>query len=215
MQRPHRTASLERHRTRRDGFHADALIAVKGRAARGSTLGDPMPVMPVPSTLSPFSVGRASPDTGEAAVAAQQWLAAAERLRAAFRIGAAGHPLVGKNLAVLQPSGATEASPLQCAATDLGARVAQVRLGEPPPTAADFAHIARMLGRFYDAIDASRLPQDAAAELQKHAGVPVYRGLGDGDHPVRALAAHMARQAGSDGDDLRFVLQALLVRTMT
>lgn len=148
-------------------------------------------------------------------MAAEQWLAAAERLRAAFRIGAMGRPLAGKNLAVLQPSGATEISTLQRAATDLGARVAQVRLGEPPPAVADFAHVARMLGRLYDAIDASRMPQDAAAELGKHAGVPVYHGLGNEDHPVRALAAHMALQAGSDGDDLRFLLQALLVRTMT
>ena len=170
--------------------------------------------MSVTSTLPLFSAGQAAPDARAAALATHEWLATAERLRAACRAGTAGRPLVGKNLAVLQSGGATEASTLQRAATELGARVAQVSLGEPPPAAGDFAHIARMLGRLYDAIDASGMPHDAAAELDKHAGVPVYRGFADEGHPVRALAAHMAMQADHDADDLRFLMQALLVRTM-
>ena len=169
--------------------------------------------MHVTSSRSTPSAVRTAPDVLAMAGALHEWLATAERLRAARRNGTAGRLLMGKNLAVLQPAGATDKSTLHRAATDLGVRAAQLSLGEPLPAAVDLAQVARMLGRLYDAIDASRLPQDAAAELGKHASVPVYRDFGGDGNTLPPLATQLCTQA-SDGDAMRFLMQALLLRTM-
>ena len=47
---------------------------------------------------------------------------------------------------------------------------------------------ARVLGRFYDAIEYRGFGQDTAEELARWAGVPVYNGLTDEWHPTQILA---------------------------
>jgi ornithine carbamoyltransferase len=196
------------------GLADDAALTGINPGARGArTLHAVIPSAP-PELLRTAASGALL-----SAAAAQSLLDAARRLQAAARTGQAMRPLLaGKNLAVLQPPGGV-ASVLHEAAADLGLRVSQVSLGEPPPAASEFARIARMLGQLYDAIDAGATPPAAAAELATHAGVPVYRGLADGSHPALALAAGLATQDDSDGTAgeaacRRFMLQALLLATI-
>jgi len=117
--------------------------------------------------------------------------AAARRLRADAHAGTVGKPLRGKNLALLlgTPPGG-EMSALHRAAQDLGARVAEVRFAEPISSASgadDIRDLARMLGRMYDAIDCATLAAATVRRIEQEAGVPVYQGLGQDDHPARAL----------------------------
>jgi ornithine carbamoyltransferase len=192
-----------------------ALTGINPGARAARTLGAVNPSAP-PEVLRTAASGLLL-----SAAAAQALLDAARRLQAAARAGQAARPLLaGKNLAVLQPPGGV-ASVLHEAAADLGLRVSQVSLGEPPPAASEFARIARMLGQLYDAIDAGTTPPSAAAELATHAGVPVYRGLADGSHPALALAAGLGTPDDSGGDAMtgdaacrRFMLQALLLATI-
>jgi len=47
---------------------------------------------------------------------------------------------------------------------------------------------AKVLGRFYDGIEYRGYKQEAVEELAKYAGVPVWNGLTDIDHPTQILA---------------------------
>ena len=47
---------------------------------------------------------------------------------------------------------------------------------------------AKVLGRFYDGIEYRGYKQQVVEELAKHAGVPVWNGLTDVDHPTQILA---------------------------
>lgn len=122
-------------------------------------------------------------------------LAHADRLKAASRAGGAGaRPLIGRNIALLRSRPTeTDMPVLQRAALDLGARVAQVRLGAPiEPAGTQFRGLAQMLGRLYDAIDCSELAPGEVRQIERHAGVPVYDDLEGPSHPARALADLMA-----------------------
>ncbi|ODR89530.1 ornithine carbamoyltransferase [Sinorhizobium alkalisoli] len=57
---------------------------------------------------------------------------------------------------------------------------------------------ARVLGRFYDAIEYRGRSQDAVDELAAHAGVPVYNGLTDESHPTHALGDFLTMQEFSE-----------------
>ena len=50
---------------------------------------------------------------------------------------------------------------------------------------------ARVLGRYYDGIEYRGFSQDTAELLARHAGVPVWNGLTDTDHPTQILADFM------------------------
>lgn len=186
----------------------DSLTAVKSARRLRLTLGGVTLTFP----LSP--AGAAVP-----VASMQELLDAASRLKAGWQAGAPSQLLAGKNLAVLQPAGSDAASALHRAASDLGARVAQVSLGEPPPAPSEFAHIARLLGRLYDGIDAGDTAPAAVLELERCAGVPVFRGLADETHPAFAFAAQMDMHSGCTeadalADNRRFILQALLLRAL-
>ncbi len=114
----------------------------------------------------------------------------ARRLKAAARAGNGGRPLLGKNLALLRISEAQpEASALQQAGAELGAQVAHICLGERlKPSDPELREIARMLGRLYDAVDCGAIGHPFAAQIERHSGIPVFRGLDRADHPVGALA---------------------------
>jgi len=99
-------------------------------------------------------------------------------------------PLRGRHLALLSPVNTPHGpTPMQQAATELGARVAQVRHWHDGGVGAlQVQQLGRTLGRLYDAIDCPALPPALLHELQEAAGVPVFDGLDADTHPLRALA---------------------------
>jgi ornithine carbamoyltransferase len=173
-----------------------------------------MPVHPL--LLTPDSAP--TPD-GEAV------LHMARSLRAMARSGATPTLLGSKHLGLLSRH---RRSPSQGAVEDaarqLGARVAWV-----PPEAVQASEgpgardTARLLGQLYDALDCEGLPDGLVQCLRRDSGVPVYEGLGRQDHPLARLlprldadaeAAQTAGVAASGEDGHRFLLQAMLVRTL-
>jgi ornithine carbamoyltransferase len=105
---------------------------------------------------------------------------------------------------------------LETAATRLGARVSVI--GQRALAgAADPARLGQMLGSLYDAVDCDALSPDAARELQRLAGVPVFDGLAGDGHPLRALVPALldTEQALAPDDALSSLLQAALIETMS
>jgi ornithine carbamoyltransferase len=121
----------------------------------------------------------------------------AHALKRASAAGSAQRPLRGKNLALLSDKPAAgKPSDFQRAATELGAKVAQVRAEESG--SAGMSHAARLLGRLYDAIDCEGLDAATLQQIDREAGVPVFNGLADDDHPTRVLATLLDLQDRSD-----------------
>jgi len=114
----------------------------------------------------------------------------ARRLRTDAQAVPARTPLRGCNLALLHEAPFDrDASAFYRAATDLGARVAEIRFVAPANSASgELGALARLLGRMYDAIDCGELAHAAFARIDLEAGVPVYDGLGLDEHPTRGLA---------------------------
>ncbi|MCB1652789.1 MAG: ornithine carbamoyltransferase, partial [Pseudomonadales bacterium] len=57
---------------------------------------------------------------------------------------------------------------------------------------------ARVLGRMYDGIEYRGFGQEIVEEIAKYAGVPVWNGLTDEDHPTQILADLMTMREHSD-----------------
>lgn len=68
------------------------------------------------------------------------------------------------------------------------------------------ADTAKVLGRFYDAIQYRGFAQRTVDELAEHAGVPVYNGLTDEFHPTQMLADLLTMREHCEKDlrDMRF-----------
>ncbi len=115
----------------------------------------------------------------------------ARHLKANALVGE-GQPLAGKNLALLRATAAQhEHSVFHSAATALGARVANVWLGDSIGSpGSDLQSVPKMLGRLYDAVDCEDISAIAAMQIENQAGIPVYRGLEA--HPATVLADLMA-----------------------
>lgn len=62
------------------------------------------------------------------------------------------------------------------------------------------ADTAKVLGRFYDAIEYRGFSQETVKTLAKNAGVPILNGLTDLSHPTQMLADLMTMQEHSDKD---------------
>lgn len=123
--------------------------------------------------------------------------------------------LRGKNLGLLcDDEGADEAVLFRRAALELGAHVSHIRpsLSESS-TPGDVRHTARMLGRLYDAVEYQGATPTLARQLAGDAGVPIYNGIASPSHPTAGLAA-LLHGAASPDDKRRFVLQAVLLRTI-
>lgn len=147
----------------------------------------------------------------------------ARSLRTMMRSGPVPLLLDSKHLGFLSLEGRSPSQDVVAdAARGLGARVAWV-----PPMAVQAeddpqAHTAaRLLGRFYDALDCEGLPAELVHRLRRHCGVPVYEGLGRRDHPLDQLIPHLGTGAvqapgapAGDDDGHRFLLQAMLVHTL-
>jgi ornithine carbamoyltransferase len=114
-------------------------------------------------------------------------------LKEAKATGTETRGLEGKTIALIFEKDSTRTrSAFEVAAFDQGAHVTY--LG---PSGSHIGHketmkdTARVLGRFYDAIEYRGFGQAEAEVLSQFAGVPVYNGLTDEFHPTQVLADFM------------------------
>ncbi len=114
----------------------------------------------------------------------------AAELKAAKKEGTEEKKLAGKEIALIFEKDSTRTRcSFEVAAYDQGAHVTFIG-----PSGSHMGHketvkdTARVLGRMYDAIEYRGFTQDAAEELARWAGVPVYNGLTDEWHPTQILA---------------------------
>jgi ornithine carbamoyltransferase len=114
----------------------------------------------------------------------------AAELKAAKKAGTEEQKLVGKEIALIFEKDSTRTRcAFEVAAYDQGAHVTFMG-----PSGSHMGHketvkdTARVLGRMYDAIEFRGFDQEAAEELAKWSGVPIYNGLTDEWHPTQILA---------------------------
>src|SRR5688500_630761 len=111
-------------------------------------------------------------------------------LKAAKYGGFEQQRLQGKNIALIFEKTSTRTRcAFEVAAFDQGAHVTYL-----DPVSSQMGHkesikdTARVLGRFYDAIEYRGSSQALVEELAAYAGVPVFNGLTDEFHPTQMLA---------------------------
>ena len=111
-------------------------------------------------------------------------------LKAKKRAGIRGNLLAGKNIVLLFEKTSTRTRcAFEVAAYDEGASVTFLdskssQMGKKET----MADTAKVLGRFYDGIEYRGYDQKIVEGLAANAGVPVWNGLTDVDHPTQALA---------------------------
>lgn len=102
--------------------------------------------------------------------------------------GVKGNLLEGKNIVLIFEK---ESTRTRCAfevgAYDEGARVTYLA-GSHIGKKESIEDTAKVLGRYYDGIEFRGFEQETVVMLAKHAGVPVWNGLTDTDHPTQILA---------------------------
>lgn len=98
--------------------------------------------------------------------------------------------LKGKNIALIFEKASTRTRcAFEVAALDQGAHVTYLGpTGSQMGKKESIADTARVLGRMYDGIEYRGFGQEVVEELAKYAGVPVWNGLTDQDHPTQVLA---------------------------
>lgn len=101
--------------------------------------------------------------------------------------------LSGKNIALIFEKDSTRTRcAFEVAALDQGAHVTYLGpTGSQMGKKESIADTARVLGRMYDGIEYRGYGQEIVEELAKYAGVPVWNGLTDQDHPTQVLADFM------------------------
>jgi ornithine carbamoyltransferase len=111
-------------------------------------------------------------------------------LKEAKATGTEKQLLKGKNIALIFEKDSTRTrSAFEVAAFDQGAHVTYLGpSGSHIGTKETMKDTARVLGRFYDAIEYRGFGQADAEILAEFAGVPVYNGLTDEFHPTQILA---------------------------
>ena len=111
-------------------------------------------------------------------------------LKAKKRAGIHNEVLKGKNIVLLFEKTSTRTRcAFEVAALDEGAHVTFLdsrssQMGKKE----SLEDTAKVLGRYYDAIEYRGYGQDVVEDLAKHSGVPVWNGLTDVDHPTQILA---------------------------
>ena len=120
----------------------------------------------------------------------------AANLKVAKASGTERPRLTGKNIALIFEKDSTRTrSAFEVAAHDQGAHVSYIG-----PSGSHIGHketmkdTARVLGRFYDAIEYRGFKQSDAEVLAQWSGVPVYNGLTDEFHPTQVLADFLTMQ---------------------
>lgn len=111
-------------------------------------------------------------------------------LKKAKYIGTEQQRLVGKNIALIFEKDSTRTRcAFEVAAHDQGAHVTYLGpTGSQMGKKESVADTARVLGRMYDGIEYRGFGQEIVEELAKYAGVPVWNGLTNEDHPTQILA---------------------------
>ncbi len=117
-------------------------------------------------------------------------------LKAKKRAGIRGNSLAGKNIALLFEKASTRTrSAFTVACVDEGGHAEFLSKEDIHFRGKeDVKDSARALGRMYDGIEYRGFSHDIVEELAKWAGVPVWNGLTDIDHPTQALADLMTLQ---------------------
>lgn len=120
----------------------------------------------------------------------------AQALKRAAQSAGVPQLLRGKNVAVLSDDHTSSAAvDFHRAAAELGAQVAHIRATDPGQSdRRDPRDTAGLLGQLYDAIECEGLSDEQVQQLDLHAGVPVYNGIGRLDHSTRAIADVMTLQ---------------------
>ena len=114
----------------------------------------------------------------------------AHDLKAKKRAGIKGELLAGKNVVLLFEKTSTRTRcAFEVGAMDEGAGVTFLdskssQMGKKE----SLEDTAKVLGRFYDGIEYRGYDQKVVEDLAKYAGVPVWNGLTDVDHPTQILA---------------------------
>lgn len=104
--------------------------------------------------------------------------------------------LKGKNIVlVFEKSSTRTRCAFEVAAYDQGANVTYLDLvGSHMGKKESMEDTAKVLGRYYDAIEFRGFKQESVDILAKHSGVPVWNGLTDKYHPTQVLADLMTIQ---------------------
>ena len=114
-------------------------------------------------------------------------------LKAKHRAGICDPTLQGKHIVLLfeKTSTRTRCS-FEVAATQEGGHVTYLDAGSSQMGKKEsLEDTARVLGRFFDGIEYRGYDQKVVEDLAKYAGVPVWNGLTDADHPTQILADMM------------------------
>ncbi len=111
-------------------------------------------------------------------------------LKAKKRAGIYDYRLKGKNIVLLFEKTSTRTRcAFEVACLDEGAHVTFLDSGSSQMGKKEsLADSAKVLGRFYDGIEYRGFQQQVVEDLAKYAGVPVWNGLTDVDHPTQVLA---------------------------
>ncbi|MEL7649921.1 MAG: ornithine carbamoyltransferase [Sedimentibacter sp.] len=111
-------------------------------------------------------------------------------LKSKKRAGESNYLLKGKNIVLLFEKTSTRTRcAFEVAALDEGAHVTFLDSGSSQMGKKEsLEDTAKVLGRFYDGIEYRGYKQEVVEELAKYAGVPVWNGLTDVDHPTQILA---------------------------
>ena len=114
-------------------------------------------------------------------------------LDAKKRAGIHNEVLKGKNVVLLFEKTSTRTRcAFEVACMDEGAGVTFLDSGSSQMGKKEsLEDTAKVLGRFYDGIEYRGYKQEVVENLAKHAGVPVWNGLTDVDHPTQILADMM------------------------
>jgi ornithine carbamoyltransferase len=111
-------------------------------------------------------------------------------LKAKKRAGIRNNILAGKNIVLLFEKTSTRTRcAFEVAALDEGAHVTFLDSGSSQMGKKEsLEDTAKVLGRYYDGIEYRGYEQKVVEDLAKYAGVPVWNGLTDIDHPTQILA---------------------------
>ena len=111
-------------------------------------------------------------------------------LKSKKRAGIKGDLLEGKSIVLLFEKASTRTRcAFEVAAMDEGGHVTFLDSGSSQMGKKEsLEDTAKVLGRFYDGIEYRGFEQKVVEDLAKYAGVPVWNGLTDVDHPTQILA---------------------------
>lgn len=117
----------------------------------------------------------------------------AHDLKSKKRAGISNYLLKGKNIVLLFEKTSTRTRcAFEVAALEEGAHVTFLDSGSSQMGKKEsLEDTAKVLGRFYDGIEYRGYKQQVVEDLAKYAGVPVWNGLTDVDHPTQILADMM------------------------